>query len=307
MLRYVTQRLLSIIPVLFGVATAVFIIVRILPGDPVRAMLGSEDVNPAQVERIRRELGLDDPLLIQYVKFLGGALRGDLGRSILSNRPVFDEILAQFPSTVQLAVCGLLFAIVIGLSMGVLAAVKQHTWVDTAAMFIAIAGVATPNFFLGLILVYVFAVQLQWLPATGSGSAQALILPSITLGMAAGAVIARLSRSSMLEVLRLEYVTTARAKGLRERSVVMRHALKNALIPVVTTLGVQAGTLLGGAIVIETVFARQGLGRLTIQAVLAKDSPLIQAVVLFSAVVYVLVNFAVDLCYGLLDPRIRYG
>ncbi|MFN8557843.1 MAG: ABC transporter permease [Dehalococcoidia bacterium] len=307
MVRYVAQRLIAMLPVMFGVATATFIIVRILPGDPVRAMLGTEEVSPDQVERLRRELGLLDPLPIQYVKFLGGAVRGDLGRSILSNRPVFDEIMGQFPSTVQLAVFGLVFALVFGMTMGVLAAVNRHSWIDTAAMFVAIGGVATPNFFLGLLLIFIFAVRLQWLPATGQGSPKALILPGITLGLAAGAIIARLVRSSMLEVMRLEYITTARAKGLRERMVVGRHALKNALIPVVTTVGVQMGALLGGAIVIETVFARQGLGRLTIQAVLNKDAPLLQASVLFSAAVYVVINFVVDLSYGFLDPRIRYG
>lgn len=307
MLRYMAQRLLSVIPVLFGVATATFIIVHILPGDPVRAMLGGEDVSPAQVERLRRELGLNDPLPVQYLRFLGGAVRGDLGRSILSNRPVFDEIRGQFPSTVQLALFGLGFALVFGLAMGVLAAVKHHTWIDTLAMFVAVGGVAMPNFFVGLLLIYVFAVRLNWLPATGGEGLRGLLLPGVTLGMAAGAVIARLVRSSMLEVLRLDYITTARAKGLRERAVVGRHALKNALIPVVTTVGVQVGALLGGAIVIETVFARQGLGRLTITAVIQKDAPLIQATVLFSATIYVLVNVLVDLSYGVLDPRIRYG
>jgi peptide/nickel transport system permease protein len=307
MVRYIAQRLLSVIPVLFGVATATFIIVHILPGDPVRTMLGQEDVNPAQIERLRRELGLDDPLPVQYVKFIGGALRGDLGRSILSNRPVFDEILEQFPGTVQLTIFGLGFALTLGLTMGIIAAVKHNTWIDSLAMLIAVGGVATPNFFLGLLLIYFFAVRLQWLPATGGGGWDALILPGVTLGMAAGAIIARLVRSSMLEVMRLDYITTARAKGLRDRVVIGRHALKNALIPVVTTVGVQMGALLGGAIVIETVFARQGLGRLTINAVLQKDAPLIQAAVLFAATIYVLVNFVVDLSYGLLDPRIRYS
>ncbi|MGH2587360.1 MAG: nickel ABC transporter permease [Dehalococcoidia bacterium] len=305
MSRYLVQRLLAVIPVLFGVATATFIIVHILPGDPVRAMLGQEEVNPAQIERLRRELGLNDPLHVQYVKFLGGAVRGDLGRSLLSNRPVFDEILGQFPSTIQLAAFSLTFAMIFGLTMGMIAAVKHHTWVDTLAMLVAIGGVATPNFFLGLLLIYIFSVQLNWLPATGSGGFKALILPGITLGMALAAILARLVRSSMLEVLRLDYITTARAKGLRERIVVGRHALRNALIPVVTTLGVQVGALLGGAIVIETVFARQGLGRLIIQAVLQKDAPLIQATVLFTAAVYVVVNLVVDLSYGFLDPRTR--
>ena len=306
MFRYILRRFIAVIPVLFGVATAVFIVVRILPGDPVQAMLGQEDVNPAQVERLRRELGLADPLPIQYIKFLGGAVRGDLGRSILSNRPVFTEIMGQFPSTVQLTLFGLSFAVVFGVTMGIIAAIKHQTIFDSIAMLIAVGGVATPNFFLGLLLIFFFSVKLQWLPATGQGSLKALILPGVTLGMAASAILARLVRSSMLEVLRLDYIRTARAKGLTERVVIARHAMKNALIPVVTTIGVQLGALLGGAIVIETVFARQGLGRLTIQAVLAKDMPLIQASVLFAATIYVLINLIVDLSYGFLDPRIRY-
>jgi peptide/nickel transport system permease protein len=305
--EYILRRLLSTIPVLFGVATATFLIVHVLPGDPVRALLGTEDIDPAQIEALRESLGLDKSLPVQYVDFMSKAVRGDLGTSLLSRRPVLDQIMEQFPSTVVLALFSLVFAVLVGVTLGVIAAVRHRTWIDSAAMVAAVIGVGVPNFFLGILLIYVFAVQLNWLPATSQGGLQSLILPGVALGSASAAIIARLTRSSMLEVLRSEYISTARAKGLAEHSVLLKHALRNSLIPVVTTLGVQLGRLLAGAIVIETVFARPGIGRLLIDAIFSKDAPVVQGAILFSAVIFVLVNLLVDLSYGFLDPRIRYS
>jgi peptide/nickel transport system permease protein len=304
---YVRQRLIRAVPVIFGVMTLVFFMVHMLPGDPAEEIASrGPGMSPEAIEQIRVRLGLDKPLYVQYWDFVSRTAQGDLGRSILTNRPVSTMIREQLGATVMLTVAGILTAIAIGVPLGIIAAVRQNSWVDSTSMTVALLGVAMPSFWLGLLLIYVFAVRLHWVPVIGGSGLRGLLLPAFTLGFGAAAIIARLVRSSMLEVLRQEYMVTARAKGLRQRTVILRHGLKNALIPVVTIIGLQFGNLLGGAVVIETVFARQGIGRLAINAILAKDFPVIQGTVLFAALVYVSVNLAIDLLYSAIDPRIRY-
>jgi ABC-type dipeptide/oligopeptide/nickel transport system permease component len=306
MLTYVRRRLVLAVPVILGVSVVVFSIVYLLPGDPVLAILSGANATAEQEAELRAQLRLEDPLPIQYLRFLGRGAQGDFGRSIFSRRPVGEEIADQLPSTLQLAGMSIVIAAVVGLALGVLAAVRHDTWVDRTAMLIALGGVSMPSFWLGLVLILVFSLQLGWLPATGHGGLSRLILPAATIGLNYSAVIARLVRSSLLEVLGNGYIATARAKGLSEWPVVLKHALGNALIPVTTIIGVQLGNLLAGTIVVETVFSRPGMGRLAVTAVLDKDYPLIQGVVLVSALGYVLVNLLVDLSYSLLDPRIRH-
>jgi peptide/nickel transport system permease protein len=298
--------LLASLPVLFGISVIVFLMMHLVPGDPAKMMLGELAVQKEAVETLRRQLGLADPIPVQYWRFLSGALRGDLGRSILENQPVARMIWQVLPSTIELTLAGLGVAVLLGGVLGVVAAVRQNTWIDNSSMVIALWGVSMPSFWLGLLLIFLFSLKLGWLPATGQGGVVRLIMPAFALGYVAAAVIARLVRSSMLEVLRQDYVRTARAKGLRDRIVVFRHALKNAMIPVVTVLGLQFGALLGGAVVIETVFSRPGVGRLAVTSILSKDFQVTQGTVLMSAVFYTLVNIIVDVSYAFLDPRIRY-
>jgi peptide/nickel transport system permease protein/oligopeptide transport system permease protein len=306
MYAYLARRLLATIPVLFGVSLLVFSMLHLVPGDPVKIMLSEFQTNPEQEAKLRAQLHFDEPLPQQFGRFVWGAVRGDLGYSIRTKRPVTREIMDNLPSTFQLAIAGLLVAAVLGVTLGVLAAIKQYSWLDAGSMFVALIGVSMPSFWLGLLLIFGLSLHLGWFPATGGGGVKHLVMPAITLGLGAAAIIARLTRSSMLEVMRMEYVTTARAKGLREYRVVIRHALKNALIPVVTIFGLQFGQLLAGTVVIETVFARPGIGRLIVDAILAKDFPVVQGIVLVVAIAYVVVNLIVDLAYALLDPRIRY-
>lgn len=305
---YIRQRLLRAVPVLFGVMTLVFFMVHMLPGDPAEeiASRGPGGMTPEAIEEIRVRLELDEPLYVQYWDFVKRVAQGDLGRSIFTNREVSAMIRSQLGATFKLTAAGILTALLIGVPLGIIAAIRQNSWVDSVSMTVALLGVAMPSFWLGLLLIWLFAVRLNWVPVIGGTGLRGLILPAFTLGFGAAAIIARLVRSSMLEVLRQEYMTTARAKGLRTQAVVLRHGLKNALIPVVTIVGLQIGNLLGGAVVIETVFARQGIGRLAIDAILAKDFPVIQGVVLFAAIIYVSVNLLVDLLYSVIDPRIRY-
>ena len=305
MLIYLTRRLLAAGPVLFGVTLAVFSMLFLVPGDPVKMMLAEFVTMPAQIERMRAELHLDDPVVVQYARFVGGALRGDLGTSIRSRRPVTTEIAENVVSTMQLAVAAMAVAVAIGVPLGLAAALGRNSWLDVGAMAVALLGVSMPSFWLGLLLIFVFSLHLAWFPATGGGDLHHLVLPAITLGAIASAIIARLTRSSMLEVLGQDYVRTARAKGLAWWGVVVRHALKNALIPVITIFGLQFGNLLAGAVIVETVFSRPGLGRLIVGAILAKDFPLVQGTVLFVASVYVLINVLVDVAYAVVDPRIR--
>lgn len=304
---YLARRLAQSALVLLGVSILVFSMMYALPGDPVLTMLGEEVVSAEVVENAREQLKLNDPLVVQYGRFITNAVRGDLGRSWRSHEPVTEIIADQFPATLQLTVAGLGLAIVFGGILGLIAAIRPYSLVDNVSMFVALIGVSMPSFWLGLLLIFLFSLHLNWIPATGYGGIERLILPAVTLGLQASAIIARLVRASMLEVLRDEYITTARAKGITERLVVGRHALRNALIPVVTVIGLQFGGLLGGAVIIETIFARQGIGRVAVTAITGKDFPLVQGIVLFAAVIYVLSNLAIDILYAWLDPRIRYS
>jgi ABC-type dipeptide/oligopeptide/nickel transport system permease component len=307
MLTWILRRVLAVVPVLFGVTLAVFSMLFLVPGDPVKMMLAEFVTNPDQVAQMRAQLHLDEPILQQYGRFMANAARGDLGTSIRSRRPVITEIGENVASTAQLAVAAMLVAVGVGVPLGLLAALSRNSWLDVASMGTALLGVSMPSFWLGLLLIFVFSLHLTWFPATGGGDLRHLILPSITLGTIAAAIIARLTRSSMLEVLGQDYVRTARAKGLGGFSVVVRHALKNALIPIITIFGLQFGNLLAGAVIVETVFSRPGLGRLIVGGILSKDFPLVQGTVLFVATVYVLINLLVDVAYAYADPRIRLG
>jgi len=304
-LIFVARRVLAVVPVLFGVTLAVFSMLFLVPGDPVKMMLAEFVTNPDQIAQMRVQLHLDEPILQQYGRFVGNAVRGDLGTSIRSRRPVATEIAENVGSTAQLALASMAVAIGLGIPLGLVAALGRNSWLDVAAMVVALLGVAMPSFWLGLLLIFGFSLHLGWFPATGGGDLHHLVLPAVTLGMIAAAIIARLTRSSMLEVLGQDYVRTARAKGLAWWGVVVRHALKNALIPIVTIFGLQFGNLLAGAVIVETVFSRPGLGRLVVGGILAKDFPLVQGAVLFVAVAYVLINVLVDVAYAFVDPRIR--
>jgi ABC-type dipeptide/oligopeptide/nickel transport system permease component len=303
--RYVLRRLALAIPNLILISLIVFVIMRVLPGDPVRTMLAGTPTSGDQIEQIRQSMGLNDPLYLQYAHFVGDALQGDLGRSLITKRSVTGEIVDQFPSTLILTLAGLAVAILVGVVLGIIAAIKKGSWFDAAGMGVALIGVSMPSFWLGLLLLFLFSFKLGWFPAVGAGGWKHLVLPAIVLGVGEAAIIARLVRASMVEVLRQEYVAVARAKGLRESIVVTRHALRNALIPLVTTLGLEFGFLLGGAVVLESVFARPGLGRLTVEAILARDFPVVQGAVLFVATLYIIVNILIDVSYAWLDPRIR--
>jgi peptide/nickel transport system permease protein len=305
-ISYAGRRLLGVIPVLWGVATLVFVVLRLLPGDPAEVMLSEAGGSAAAIAALRAELGLDDPLLLQYGRYLVNLLRGDLGTSLFSRRPVLLLIVEQLPSTLELALAAMLVALFLGIGLGVPAAVKQGTWWDRLSMALSIAGVSLPIFWTALLLIWLLSLRLRWLPATGIGSPAHLVLPALVLGFASAGAIARLVRASLLEVLSQDYMNTARAKGLSEGLVLLRHAMKNALIPVITIAGLQFGFLLGGAVVTETIFARAGIGRLLVSAILWKDLPLVQGIALLAALSYTLVNLAVDLAYGVLDPRIRY-
>ncbi|NEQ27175.1 MAG: ABC transporter permease [Microcoleus sp. SIO2G3] len=335
MLRYTARRLLSLIPVLLGITLLVFAFLHFIPGDPATVMAG-ERSSPEQVEALRERLGLNEPLPIQYFKFLGGMLRLDLGNSIISGIPVSQEIRTRWPASFELAVASMLFAVIIGVPAGIIAAVKKDKWVDNAAMSVSLIGVSMPVYWLGLLLVYLFAVYLGWLPPSGrigvdvGNRFQAitgffvldailrfnfgalgnvlshLVLPAIALGTIPLAIIARITRSAMLEVLSQDYIRTARAKGLIERWVILKHALKNALLPVITIIGLQFGTLLSGAILTETIFSWPGIGSWLYQGILNRDYPVVQGGVVFVSVTFVLVNLLVDLSYAFFDPRIQY-
>jgi len=306
MLGYISQRLLQAIPVLIGISVLTFLMLHLVPGDPVLIFAGDKPMTEERAAELRHQLGLDRPLWVQYWDYASHALRGDLGRGLRSQRPVLDSIVEALPSTLELTFAALLVAAIVGVTLGIIAAVAHSTWIDTAAMSFALFGVSVPVFYSSLLLILFFSFRLGWFPATGQGGLERLVLPATALGLASAAALARLVRSSMLEVLGQEYIVTARAKGLAGGAVIMRHALKNALIPTVTMLGLQLGALLGGAVVTETIFSRPGLGRLAIDAIAGRDFPLIQGTVLFAAVTYVLVNLVVDVLYAAIDPRIRY-
>jgi peptide/nickel transport system permease protein len=308
MLTFLVRRLAASVVVLLLVSLGTFMMVHLVPGDPVRALLGEGGQTSADdIEEIRHQLGLDRPLPVQYVDYVSRAVRGDFGESIRTNRPVINDIRAQLGATVELAAAAFLVAIVVGIGFGALAAMKHNSWLDNLGMMIALLGVSVPSFWLGLLLIFVFSLQLGWFPAAGMGGISHLVLPALTLGLWAAGIIARLTRSSLLEVLRQDYMVTARSKGISERAVLVRHAFRNALVPIVTIVGLQIGTMLSGAIIVETVFARSGLGRLVMTAIVGKDFPMVQGIVLFSATIYVAMNLLVDLSYAVLDPRIRYA
>jgi len=303
--RFLARRLALTIPVLLGVATLVFSLIHFIPGDPAQAMLG-EAAPQADVDELRKRLGLDRPLLEQYGAFLGGLVRGDLGTSLRTEQPVATQILERMPATMELAAAAMFVAICVSIPLGIAAAVWRGTAVDHAAMTLALTGVSIPNFWLGPLLAIVFAVELGWLPVSGRGTPQHLILPAISLGAALAAILARMTRASMLEELREPYVQAARARGVSRFRAVVRHAFRNSLIPVVTLVGLQFGAVLTGAVITETIFAWPGIGRLLIQSIGFRDYPLVQGCILLIAITYVGVNLLTDLIYGVLDPRIRY-
>lgn len=313
MLPYVLRRLGTMVPVLAVVSVIVFSLIHLTPGDPVSIML-REEADPATAAALRTALGLDRPLPIQYLAWLGRAVRGELGRSIRTNQPVTEAILERLPVTLSLAAAASLLALAVALPAGIVSAVRRNSVADVTGTVVALSGVSLPNFWLAILLIFLFSVSLGWLPPLGWVSPardfwaglRSLVLPAITLGTAMAAVVMRMTRSSLLEVLQLEFVRTARAKGLGETAILLRHALRNALIPVVTVVGLQAGALLGGAIITETIFALPGVGRLLVDAIFQRDFPIVQGVVLFLAVNFLLVNLLVDLTYAALDPRIRY-
>jgi ABC-type dipeptide/oligopeptide/nickel transport system permease component len=305
MRAYLIRRLLLLVPTLFGVTLAVFLMLRLTPGDPVQIMLG-EFGSKEQVERLRRDLGLDQPLPMQYVKFIARAAHGDLGTSIRSRAAVITEIGDRLPATITLTLAATALAAGVGVSIGTIAATARMPLVDSAVMAFSLIGLSMPTFWSGLLLIFTFSLRLGWLPITESEGFRALILPAVTLAAPASAVLARITRSSVLEVLGQEFIRTARSKGLAHYAVVIRHALRNALIPVLTILGLQFGALLAGAVIVESVFSRPGLGRLAVNAILSRDFPVAQGIVLVVGVMYVFVNATIDLVYGFLDPRIRY-
>ena len=306
MYRYILRRLLILIPLVWAIVTITFLALNATPGDPITEMIEEIQPGPEIEQMLREQYGLDKPLHVQYFRYVWGVARGDLGRSITTRAPVLDEIILRFPSTVQLALAGMGVALGIGLVFGILAAVTRVPGAGFSIMVGALFGISMPNFWLGLMLILFFGVQLGWFPVLGGSGIRSLVLPAITLGVSSGAVLARLTRSSMLEVVRQDYIRTARSKGLREQVVIYRHALRNALIPIVTVSGIQFGNLLGGTVIIESVFARAGVGRVAIDAIQQRDIPLVLGVVIFFAVIYVITNLLVDISYGFLDPRIRY-
>ncbi len=333
MAQYIIRRLFALIPVLIGVSLVVFFLIRMIPGDPVIVMLG-ERANPQDIERVRREMGLDRPIYIQYIEWMGRVLRGDLGKSILGYTPVMDDLKQRLPGTIEMVIAGLLIGVTFGVGIGIISAIKQNSWIDIGSMFAALIGVSMPIYWLALMLIYALAVNRKIFPPSArldveltvvrhtgfmlidtllmrdlrlfANAVWHLILPSVVLSTTIMPILARLTRSSMLEVMRQDYVRTARAKGLTEQLVIIRHALKNALLPVVTVVGLQLGGLLGGAILTETIFSWPGMGLWTYRAILARDYPIVQAAVLVSATIYVFVNLLVDISYAYLDPRIRY-
>ena len=313
MIEFLARRLLVLIPVLFFMSVIVFGVLRLIPGDPVDVMMGADQVDAQTRQALRHELGLDLSLPHQYLRWVGRVVRGDLGRSVRNRESVVALIADKLPKTLLLTAASSLVALVVALPLGILAAVRRNTGADYAAMVFALLGVSVPNFFLGILLVLAFAVGLGWLPSQGYASVvvqpvqalQYLLLPALTLGLAMAGVVTRMVRSSVLEAIGQDYVRTARAKGLSERGVVWKHALKNALIPTVTVVGLQFGTLLGGAVVVEQVFSWPGIGWLVVQSIFARDYPVVQGVTLVVGVLFVVINTTVDVMYSVLDPRVR--
>lgn len=306
MLSKVLKRIAISIPVLIGVVLLIFIMLRVVPGDPVATMMG-EHVNPAMIEKISAELGLDQPLYIQFFKYVGNALRGDFGTSYRLNRNVTQIILESFPHTVKLSLLAALVAWIVGLVAGIVAAIRQNRLLDRLFMGCSLMGVSMPVFMTALVLQYIFAFKLQWFPISGFDSWQAMILPAIALGWNSAGSIARMTRSNLVEILQNDYIRTARAKGLREHGVIIGHALKNAMLPVVTMMALQISSMLSGAVLTESVFGVPGIGRLSVNAIETRDMPLLQGTVIFTTILIILGNLVADLLYNVLDPRIREG
>jgi peptide/nickel transport system permease protein len=306
MVRYIARRLLALIPILVGVSIIIFVVMRMVPGDPARQALGPEATGD-QVALLHKQWGLDRPLPIQYERWVVRVAHGDFGRSTVSRVPVTTEIRARFPNTLWLTFASLVVSIVLGLATGIISAVRHNTLFDRGSMVVALLGICTPSFWLGLMLMLFFSVKLGWLPSFGKGGIRHLILPAMTLGVGSAAIIARVTRSSMLEVFSEDFIRTARSKGITERVVIVRHALKNALIPIITILGLEFGGLLAGAVVTETVFSYPGIGLLLINSINNRDFPIVQAALLLFALQFVLVNLIVDVIYARVDPRISYS
>ncbi|MBG9653477.1 nickel ABC transporter permease [Cytobacillus firmus] len=304
MFIFLMRRLVQIVPVLLGVTLMVFLIMQMVPGDPA-VLVAGEGATDEQVEAIRHDLGLDQPLAVQYLSYVGDVVKGDFGESIRTSRPVLDEILVRLPITLELAFWSIVITIVLGVLFGIIAATKQNSFTDVGLMMVALLGVSLPNFWLGLMLIIYFSVGLQWFPVAGWGTFSHIILPAITLGTGGAAIVARMTRASMLEVIRQDYIRTAKAKGVRQRLIIYKHALKNALIPVITVVGLQFGALLGGTVLTESVFAINGVGRLIIDAIRMRDLPLVQGSILFVSVLFVIVNLLVDLSYRFLNKRVE--
>ncbi len=306
MLSFLLSRLLSLLFVLLGVVTLVFLLIHLVPGDPVQTMLG-ESATPTDLEALRQALGLDQPLLTQWSTYMLNLLQGDLGTSLYSKEPIFEMLLERFPATLELAVASLFIAVLVALPFGSIAALRKDSVYDNGAMIFSLLGVSIPNFWLGPLLILLFSLTLGWLPVSGREGFLSLILPALTLGTALAAILARMVRSTLLEVLNEDYIRTARAKGLRESAIVIHHALRNASLPIITVLGLQLGTLLGGAVITEIIFAWPGIGQLTIESIQRRDYPVVQACILLISLSYVLVNTLTDLLYAWLDPRVHYS
>ncbi|MFQ6618403.1 MAG: nickel ABC transporter permease [Fidelibacterota bacterium] len=311
MITFIIKRILSLIPILLGVTILSFSIIHLAPGDPVRMMLGPE-ASAEDIIRIRNQLGLDRPVIVQYFVWLGKTLKGDLGRSLRTNEEVAEEILSRFPATIELALLSTILALFTGVVVGSVSAVKQYSFIDNFSRIAAFIFLSMPSFWLGLVLIIIFSLHLNLFPASGRAfifsldGLKHLFLPSITLGIGSGAFLARIMRSSMLEILRQDYITMARSKGLKESRVIYKHSLKNALIPFITISGMTVGTLLGGAVIVETVFAWPGVGKLVVDSIKARDFPVTQGAVLLIAVIFVFINLIVDILYAYIDPRIKY-
>ncbi len=305
MFQYIIRRLLVAIPSIFGVLVIVFAMVRLAPGDPA-LLLAGEFADAATVERIRERFGLNEPVHVQFGRFISGVFQGDLGRSTRTNREVTADLIDYFPNTLELALGAILVALVIGIGLGVASALKPNTWIDALSMILALIGVSMPVFWFGLLAILYFSVELGWFPVAGRGTLSHLVLPAITLGVSSTGIIARMTRSAMLDVLGQDYIRTARAKGLPGSGVVFKHALRNALVPVITVGGLEFGSLMAGAVITETVFTWPGIGRLLVQSILARDYPVVQGAVLLIALSFIVINILVDLVYAFVDPRIRF-
>jgi len=306
MSAYIQGRLVTLVPVLIGVSIAVFLMLHLTPGDPARMVAGM-DATPEQVDRVRHLLGLDQPLYRQYFGYVGRLLQGDMGRSIITHDRVIDDLWPRYQATVELTVAAMAVSVGVGLFIGIASAVRQYSVLDNALSVVALVGISIPAYWLGLMLIVAFSLRLRWFPVAGMGGLAHLVLPAVTLGAFAMAIVARMTRASMLDVLGQDYIQTVRAKGVREGRLLIRHALKNALIPILTVIGLQAGQLLGGAVLTESVFAWPGIGRFMVDAIQARDFPIVQGGVLLTALTFVLINLLVDLLYSAVDPRIKYA